>query len=206
MELFTVTRATKAEVIDFLSRSMNISQKESDKVFSFFEKNKEALPKGESFEECKRTLDDLIGQATQNSAENSNFTFMTFDAKYSINVRFATIVLAAWFLDIRLTHGMASTLLGLFGCSGKALVILTAEERCIGLEALRKHGCIKVSTFFPLSEHECVHHNCITKCKYRETDTGHCRITIENFNDLLKKLVENRVFVEENGIYKIPLF
>lgn len=119
---------------------------------------------------------------------------------YNINIKALTLVAIALLLDIKLTMGVASSILAIMGFNGQAIVrIDTSEgEMCLILEAMHSKNRIINEDVFLKFNSECVHHD--LDCRYRIDDK--CTITTDTIGSILDGLCDKNVFRKIGNLYQ----
>lgn len=122
------------------------------------------------------------------------------DYKYYVNVKTATVALAALILDITLTKGAAATLVSLLGMPTAAIVKLDESngEKCIVKETVSTK--CKTGNENILAEYngECCNNN--YKCKFNRG--GKCMCKKTDIVAIYKDLVRKNVFKQHGDFYK----
>jgi len=125
--------------------------------------------------------------------------FYVSSTKYFVNLKISTITIVLLLLDIKITAGVASTLGGLCGRTGKAITSVSEEEKCIILDT-RKRKSFFVNQL-NYENKECTRND--LKCKFRAE--GKCCRNIDEIDNLLENLISNNVIEKNGDSYKLAL-
>lgn len=119
---------------------------------------------------------------------------------YYINIKTATIVVAAFLADIYLTQGVLSTLLGACGFSCTAITVLSEEngEKCIVRETLTRNPKVGSAHILAPLKGECCNND--LSCKYRID--GRCHCTEDDILKIYDKLAERNMFSRIGDFYQ----
>lgn len=122
------------------------------------------------------------------------------DYKYYINVKTATVALAALILDITLTKGAAATLVSLLGMPAAAIVKLDESngEKCIVKETVLTDGKTGNENVLAKYNGECCNNN--YRCKFN--NDGKCMCKKTDIVAIYKDLVRKNVFKQHGDFYK----
>lgn len=119
----------------------------------------------------------------------------------NINIKISTLALIALILDITVTKGIASYILGMTGLNIRSIVKLDEAigEKCVLIEVYRKeHHKADAGIFTQISGRECVNND--MDCKYRVQ--GLCSIDQVKVKEILEDLTNKNIFTKENNLYK----
>ena len=127
------------------------------------------------------------------------------DSSYYINLKKTTIILAALLLDIRLTEGLAATVLAVFGFSTNCICSINERtgEKCVLVETLRREN--KIGDPAILSKHNGKCCNPCSSCEYREEtnlEDSKCTCTEDNVIQIYEELCKKNIF-KKNSAYNI---
>ncbi len=119
---------------------------------------------------------------------------------YHINVKASTIMVIALLLDIKLTCGFASMLLGMKGFNTYSIVELDAwnGEKCLVINALLNKNHHLLLEDFSQYKAQCVNNH--IKCKYQ--NNGSCSISSDDLVKLFMTLCDKNVFTQIGDHYK----
>ena len=125
---------------------------------------------------------------------------------YFINLKRASITLLTFILDLTLTRGFASTILGLVGYSTQSVVKLNEEnaEKCVYINLYKQKDHVGDSSILYGKSNQCCP-NSNLPCKYRIGIK--CTITKKIVDDALTSMVEKNVIrkMHDSSNYKCNL-
>lgn len=124
------------------------------------------------------------------------------DYNYYVNIKTVTIAIIALLLDIKVTGGLAATLLSLSGTSGVGIIKLDEYEgeKCIVKETISQDEKVGGKDILVKYHGECC--NCYMDCKYRELEQ--CKCSEDVIISIYEKLVSKNIFIKrgEQFVYQ----
>lgn len=162
---------------------------DAERVLSFLSENQEMLKENEvikKYQKFPETPQGMMG-------------LLIIEQNIYINLKISTILITALLLDIKLSKGFATLLIGMLGIPQNVLVKINEKngEKCFIHEAMsRKKISVNVLDQF---NGECCNNQ--YKCKYNIN--GECNCTKEKIKEILDNLVENNMFKEDGGLYTL---
>jgi hypothetical protein len=150
----------------------------------------------DGFERYRNLFDDdeyiRAEQVYQKSNIPGVLNLMIPKTTYFVNLKRASITLLTFILDLTLTDGFASTVLGLAGYSTQAIVKLSEEnaEKCIYMNLYKQENHTGSSSMLSSPQNQsCPNHD--LRCKYRKD--AKCTMPEEAVAATLKSLSEKNV-------------
>lgn len=166
------------------------SQSDAERVLTFLSENQTMLKENEVIRkyqiEATEIPQGMIG-------------FLIMEQNIFINLKITTILLAALLLDINLTDGFASLIVGMLGIPQNVIVKFNEDdgEKCIIHEAMNEKT-ISVNVLHRFNG-EC--YNNQYKCKYNTN--GKCTCTDEKIKEILDNLTEANMFKKVGDSYDL---
>lgn len=185
---YLVINGSKAQVESCFA-DLGIDASSANAIIDYLGKNKEIL-----------NSDEYVKISTEfPSFPPGMIELMIPETNYYINIKTATIVVAAFLADLYLTQGALSMLLGLGGFSGTALTTLSEEhgEKCIVRETLAQNPQVGSAHILAPLKGECCNND--LSCKYRID--GRCYCTEDDILKIYEKLAERNMFVRIGDFY-----
>lgn len=123
--------------------------------------------------------------------------------EYYINLKYSTIIILALILDIELTKGFASVLLGFLGMANATFVKISEYngEKCIIKETINQKGKIGNESILAKYHGECCNNQ--YNCKYQNTDR--CKCKKNDIINIYNSLCEKGIFKKNASNYKYQL-
>lgn len=188
MEFFKVEGSQSAIYTEIAKFGLDI---ESSRIlFDYVEKNQWLLGDNES----------IALSLKFPSFPSGTVGFMMPNYSYYVNLRIATVVIAALLLDINLTKGAAATFLALKGFSSTAITQLSEieGEKCIVKETLRTKDRIgQIDILLPFHG-ECCNND--LECKYRRGEK--CCCSEHDIFEIYSRLSERNMFTKWGTQFK----
>jgi len=137
---------------------------------------------------------------TDSDIDSGMMNLLIQSSNYNINIKALTLTTIALLLDIKLTLGLASTVLSILGFNSQAIVRVDVSEgeKCLILEAMQSKNRVINEDVFSMCNFECVHND--LNCKYRDGDK--CTIGKDDIKALLNGLCDKNIFKKINNLYK----
>lgn len=186
---YFVIRGSKSEVESCFA-DLGIDASSANAIIDYLRKNKEIL-----------NSDEYVKISTEfPSFPPGMIGLMIPRTNYYINIKVATIVVAAFLADISLTQGALSMLLGLCGFSNTAITELNEElgEKCIVRETLAHNPKVGSPRILAPLKGECCNND--LSCKFRIEDRCHC--TEDDILKIYEKLADRNMFSRIGEFYK----
>lgn len=205
-KLYSDTTDNKSEVAIFQELSFNGTEADFEKMLTDFMDQKDAERFVKGLSECSYLLDKeqfrRFPLKKDMCADNNDGMIHLLLDEYGININISalSLLMIALVLDVKLTLGVASAVLGIVGKSGQAIVKLDvpAGEECLIREALLTKKHLVDSTILPYCSGECVNND--LPCNYRED--GKCTIKAKDVVEILDSLSGKNVFTKIRNSYK----
>lgn len=176
----------KDNIIREINQALEISPDDAQKIFCFLEENPDIPDAGFATPKQDPGVKNMVAA----------------DGLYYINIKLVTLTVIAMVLDVALTKGILSKILGLSKLDSQAIIKISSENghRCLLKEMLleKKEGINK--SILEKYNGEC--NNVDHPCNYRVD--GECGCFPEDVEKILCELKESKVCRRlENGYYKI---
>lgn len=190
-ELFSFV-GSEADLKNNLSQHINIDTTCSNNMFNFIDENA-CLFSGDEWFVLK--LDK-----GQNSKEKTRVKqFLPENASYHINAKKFTMALICLLIDIQITSGFATFLLGLYGID-YSVTKLESFEKCIAYK-IKKERRLNFEQLKQLNLCDSTHFNkhCFNRTNDKTCQTWNDRKIRDTLNSLLTK----KIIVEKDSFYEI---
>lgn len=163
------------------------SQYDAERVVTFLKEHRNMLKENEDikpYQIAPKSTPGMIG-------------FIIMEKNLFINLKITTILLAALLLDIKITDGLASLIVGMIGIPQNVIVKFNEEDgqKCIIHEAINSKT-ISANVLHRFNGECC---NNQYKCKYNIN--GKCTCTEEKVKEILDNLTEATMFKKDGDLY-----
>lgn len=163
---------------------------EQDKLFIIIENN-EAISKLEYFH-IKNKISEM------SEIEYEKIFYMIPKTDYYVNIKMTTIAIIALIFDLKITAGFSSAIAGILGATGKSIIKLSKNQKCIVRYILeKKKKYFQFEEF--LKEKNCKYNN--LNCDIQREEF--CGFNKEKLIEELENLVTNNVLEKEHAGYKL---
>lgn len=167
-------------------------KEDAEKVVDFLTEHKKILSELERFE--------IDTEYPDMPSEAMGLTIM--DYSYYVNIKTVTIAIIALLLDIKVTGGLAATLLSLSGSSDVGIIKLDEYEgeKCIVKETISQDEKVGEKDILFKYHGECC--NCYMNCKYKELEQ--CKCSEDSIISIYEKLASKNMFIKrgEKFVYQ----
>ena len=163
------------------------SKNDAERVVTFLDEHRNMLKENEDikpYQIAPKSTPGMIG-------------FIVMEKNLFINLKITTILLAALLLDIKITDGLASLIVGMIGIPQNVIVKFNEEDgqKCIIHEAINSKT-ISANVLHRFNGECC---NNQYKCKYNIN--GKCTCTEEKVKEILDNLTEATMFKKDGDLY-----
>ena len=188
-----IARGNKSKIYDCLESIGFENEHEINTFLSFIDNNKGVLSDGEIYQ-VKTKLPSL---------EAGTMGLLIMESEYYINLKYSTIIILSLILDIKLTKGFASVLIGFLGITNTSFVKINEYngEKCILKETIMQKDKVGNKNLLNKFHGECCNNQ--YKCKYKINDK--CKCKKKDIITIFDNLCEKGVFKKYSSGYKYQL-
>lgn len=188
-----IARGNKSKIYNCLESIGFENEHEINTFLSFIDNNKGVLSDGEIYQ-VKTKLPSL---------EAGTMGFLIMESEYYINLKYSTIIILSLILDIKLTKGFASVLIGFLGITNTSFVKINEYngEKCILKETIMQKDKVGNKNLLNKFHGECCNNQ--YKCKYKINDK--CKCKEKDIITIFDNLCEKGVFKKYSSGYKYQL-